>query len=58
MSVYVFWTDLLLSGDQSNLAVNLISDPRATYYWDGERLLGIWFAQQEEYRSATFGPIA
>jgi len=57
MRVYVVWTDMLLGDDRSKVEVNLISDPRATHYWDGERLLGIWFTQQEEYKSATFGPI-
>ena len=49
---------MLVSDDRSKVDVNLIPDPRATHYWDGDRVLGAWFAQQEEYKSATFGPIA
>ena len=57
MSVYVVWTDVLLGDDRSKVEVNLIPDPRATLYWDNERLLATWFPQQEAYESLTFGPI-
>ncbi len=49
---------MLVGDDRSKVDVNLIPDPRATHYWDGERLLGTWFPQQEAYKSVTFGPIA
>jgi len=58
MSVYVISTAMLFGDDQSDVSVHLISDPSATHYWDGKRLLGIWFAQQEKYKSETTGPIA
>ncbi len=49
---------MLVSDSRSAVNVDLIPDARATHYWDGDRVLGIWFAEQEEYKSATFGPIA
>ena len=49
---------MLVGDSRSKVDVRLISDPRATHYWDQERLLGIWFAEQEAYESMTFGPIA
>ena len=49
---------MLVSDDRSKVDVNLLPDYRTTHYWDSERLLGTWFSQQQEYESATFGPIA
>ncbi len=49
---------MLVGDDRSKVDVDLIPDPRATHYWDSERLLGTWFSQQQEYKSVTFGPIA
>ncbi len=49
---------MLVGDDRSKVDVNLMPDPRTTHYWDGERLLGTWFPQQQAYESVTFGPIA
>ena len=49
---------MLVADDRSKVDVDLIPDPRATHYWDGDRLLGTWFPEQKEYESVTFGPIA
>ena len=49
---------MLLGDDRSKVNVNLIPDPRATHFWDADRLLGQWFPKQGEYESVTFGPIA
>jgi len=49
---------MLVGDDRSAVDTDLMTDPRVIHYWDGERLLGTWFPQQEEYKSVTFGPIA
>ena len=35
-----------------------MTDARVTHLWDGQRIVGRWFAQQEEYRRQVIGPIA
>ena len=49
---------MLASDQRGAVDPTLMPDPRVTHYWDGERLLGTWFSQQEEYESVTFGPVA
>ncbi len=49
---------MLLTDDRTAVDTTLMPDPRVTHYWDGERALGIWFSQQDEYESVTFGPVS
>ena len=49
---------MLVNDDRSKVDVNLMPDPRAAHYWDGERSLGTWLPKQEGYESVAFGPIA
>ena len=58
LKVYAVWLDMLLSDDRTAVDTTLMPDARVTHYWDGERALGTWFSQQDEYESVTFGPVA
>ena len=49
----------MLSGDdRSAVDTTLMPDTRVTHYWDTERALGTWFAQQDEYETVNFGPVS
>ena len=49
---------MLPGDDRSACNPNLMSDPRVTHYWDNAMSLGTWLAQQPEYESLIFGPVA
>lgn len=49
---------MLVGDDRSAVELNLMPDPRAIQFWDGNRLLGAWLTLQEGYESIAFGPIA
>ena len=46
---------MLYSDRRSGWSSDVFTDPRATEYWDQERLTGRWFAENLGF---SFGPIA
>lgn len=37
---------------------SLLMDSRVLKFWDNDREVGLWFAQQKEYRDLIGGPLA
>jgi hypothetical protein len=53
LRVYAVWVPFL-AGDQgaANIAQRVISDRRATQYWDGSALTSNWFARNVDHSSS------
>jgi hypothetical protein len=45
LRVYVVWLPMLWSDRREAWDSGVISDPRAINFWDGERVVGEWFAK-------------
>jgi hypothetical protein len=47
--VYVVWFSMIFSDTRSawRWTGHVITDPRVVHFWDEQRLVGRWFAQQE-----------
>ncbi len=45
LRVYAVWFNVLPSDHRSRWDEDLLTDPRATHYWDEERILGRWYKE-------------
>ena len=48
LQVYVVWFSMLFSDSRSRWDDSIMSDPRVIHLWDEERVVGRFFAEQEE----------
>lgn len=46
LKVYVVWFNMLPGDDRARLDTRVLSDPRATNYWDEQKVVGTWYSQQ------------
>ena len=44
--VYTVWFNMLLGDSREGWDSSVLPDPRVAHFWDGQRLLGHWFAAQ------------
>lgn len=56
--VYAVWFIMICGDDKNQWDDSLLTDERVTEFWDEDRLLGLWFAELEDFREEVFGPIA
>ena len=45
LKVYSIWYSMYPGDDRSKWDSSLITDPRATLFWDQEKVVGRWFAE-------------
>jgi hypothetical protein len=45
--VFAVWLPMLAGDSRSAWDSNVLDDPRVTEFWDGNRIAGKWFAQQQ-----------
>ena len=58
LRVYAVWFEMLSSDSRSRWQGSLMTDSRVVHYWDADKVVGRWFADQEDFRDMVFGPIA
>ena len=46
LRVYTVWLPMLWSDTREMWNGNTMPDPRVTHFWDGETVIGQWFAEQ------------
>jgi hypothetical protein len=53
--VYAVWLPMLWGDARERWDGTTMSDPRVTHFWDGETLVGEWFAEEVEgYRGVSW----
>ena len=48
LSVYAIWLPILAGDRRSAWDPDLMPDPRVKHFWDGDREVGLWFAENHE----------
>jgi hypothetical protein len=46
LRVYAVWVPMLWGDARAAWDETTLPDPRVTHFWDGERVIGQWFAKQ------------
>ena len=55
LRVYVVWLPMLAGDARQEWNGNTMPDPRVMHFWDGERQVGEWFAEEVEgYRGVSW----
>ena len=55
LRVYAVWFNMIFGDDENQWDDSLLTDERVTEFWDEDRLLGLWFAEQEDFREVRRG---
>jgi hypothetical protein len=48
---------MLPTDSRSEWDGSILDDPRSVNLWDGDRLLGQWLGERDEFNAGRFGPI-
>jgi hypothetical protein len=57
LRVYAIWIPMLPTDARSEWDGSIFDDPRAINLWDGDRVLGRWLGEHDEFNAGRFGPI-
>ncbi len=49
LRVYAVWLPMRFTDKYSRAGARVLSDARVKHFWDGEKVIGRWFADEEGY---------